>query len=122
MRAGLSMVNSRLLRAIRTRASGLPGDEGQGAPPLLVIEDFSETPWASLTFSGSRHSVDIRLEGGGAAVRKLAGELAEWPDSLCDGLAGHFLAEMGVTEGACVHLDDGRMSLSLRLEALTIEE
>ena len=64
MRAGLSHVSAGLLRAIRARAGGLPaGEGGEGGEPLLVIEDFGETPWASLTFSGLRHSVDINRQG-----------------------------------------------------------
>jgi hypothetical protein len=123
MRAGLSHVSAGLLRAIRARAGGLPaGEGGEGGEPLLVIEDFGETPWASLTFSGLRHSVDIRLEGDRGAVLALAQEMADWDDAACTGLAGHFLADLQTSETGRVERDGGRMSLSLRLDALTIEE
>ena len=75
MRVGLSQVSASLLREIRKWAAGptphvaVPdGDTDADArteAPLLIIEDFGEAPWASLTFSGTRHRVDIRLEGEG---------------------------------------------------------
>ena len=136
MRMRLSAVNARLLRSIRALAGGLPSEtvgetagaasaEGEGVrggQPLLVIEDFTETPWASLTFSGIRHGIDIRLDGDEAEVRRVVAELADWPDSACEGLAGHFLADVQVQENSRVLHEGGRMSLCLRLDALTIAE
>jgi hypothetical protein len=132
MRAGLSQVSASLLREIRKWAAGptpdcdlAEGDAGSGRrteAPLLVIEDFGETPWASLTFSGMRHRVDIRLEGEASALVSLEEGLAGWKAESAPVLAGHFLADLQIMRIGVVELDGARMSLSLRLDALTIEE
>ena len=141
MRVGMSQVSAALLRSIRARAQALPAalapavghglDERNGqAEAALILEDISEEPWASLTFSGIRHSVELRLEGARDAVERLAADLAQWdgvPGAGADselgaGLAGHFLADVKLTILNKVALDGGRTSLCLRLDALTIEE
>ena len=49
-----------------------PVDQLAGPQPALcnglVIENFHSGPWASLTFSGMRHRLDVRLCGGEAHV------------------------------------------------------
>lgn len=138
MRVGMSQVSAALLRNIRARAQALPAvlstaDEGleRSQPDVaLILEEIGETPWASLTFSGIRHCVELRLDGAREAVERLAAELAQWdgpPGSGGEreagaGLAGHFLADVKLTELKKVALDGGRTSLCLRLDALTIEE
>jgi hypothetical protein len=132
MRAALANGSGRLVRALQARlgAGGAgnahrPGPEhahAQGAHPLLVIEDLHEEPWASLTFTGTRHRLDLRLDGGAQAIEQAMGELACLADDVDPLLAGHFLAEVQVTETAREVGEGGRMSLCLRLDALTIKE
>ena len=132
MRVGLSQVSASLLREIRKWAAGptphvaVPdGDTDADArteAPLLIIEDFGEAPWASLTFSGMRHRVDIRLEGEASALAALEEGLAGWEAEAAPVLTGHFLADLQITRTGMVELDGARTSLSLRLDALTIEE
>lgn len=127
MRMQLADAHVRLLRAMRQAIAAdrwfdpWLGD-GSGAGPALVIEDFSSEPWASLTFTGMRHRIDIRLEGRQvdveAAYDRLRALMTE-PDLE---LAGHFLAEIALS---CTHgevRDDGGMAMTLSYEALTIEE
>jgi hypothetical protein len=91
-------------------------------PPILVIEHLQETPWASLTFNGTRHHLELRLDGDAQAVEEAADALATWTDEPDPLPGGHFLAEVQVTETAREVGGYGRMRLCLRLDALTIEE
>lgn len=70
---GLSGAQIWLLRAMRQIVSG--NEESPdwinaivGRGPMLVIEDFLVTPWASLTFRGMRHQLNVRIEGEEAQV------------------------------------------------------
>lgn len=128
MRMILGDVHQSLLRAVRTAIAAdvwlgpwMDAEANAKAPPL-VIEDFSSQPWASLTYSGSRHTLAFRLTGPvmevEAAHDRLVALLTE-PDF---DLKGHFLAEMEVVDvDASIDLD-GCMRMELTVEALTIEE
>ncbi len=136
MRPGLANANGRLVRAMQARlglvdwvksAEALvPGpQECPGTvdvPPLMVIEALMEEPWASLTFSGTRHRLDLRFEGHAQAVEEAMKALSTWTEEAEPLPGGHFLAEVQVTETARELGGNGRMLLGLRLDALTIEE
>lgn len=124
---GLADAHVWLLRALHQMVASekwfqpwLKGAPGGG--PTLIIEDFSEQPWASLTFRGTRHLLDVRLEGKhievDAALKRLE-HLLEEPDVA---IPGHFLAEIAITESKTHVLDAERTAVSLSVEALTIEE
>lgn len=131
MRMPLTDAHIRLLRGVRgviaadpMLASWMAGETG----PALVIEDFASQPWASLTFSGTRHSLSIRLEGPAdlvAAGRARLGVLLHEPDLA---LGGHFLAELTLEDrpddgdGFETGGRQGHARLAIQLEALTIEE
>ena len=81
------------------------------------IEAISSRDWASVTFSGARHEVILRLEGNSAAAAA---------DLFLDGLAerdfslrGHILADLALV--CDERFDDGAL-VRLRVEALTVEE
>jgi hypothetical protein len=95
---------------------------GTGTPPVLVIEDLQEDPWASLTFAGTRHRVELRLNGNVQEIERAISCLTNWPDEAGPLPGGHFLAEVQVTETARELGEGGRMALCLRLDVLTIEE
>lgn len=94
-----------LIRAITTHL-------GDGAS----IAEIESRPWASVTFSGARHALTLRLEGTQAAARAdtfLADlDLAEFT------LRGHILADVALI--AREDHDEGHVRL--RLEALTVED
>lgn len=131
-RLPLNDVHVRLLRGIRAVIAADPllapwmaGEAG----PALVIEDFESRPWASLTFSGMRHSIAIRLEGPADLVAAGRARLASLLDEPDFGLSGHFLAELALDDRPCDNRDasgegglDGHARLAIQLEALTIEE
>lgn len=137
MRAGLASANGRIVRALQARL-GLAGAAADSAatlflqsaetgadplrPPTMVIEELCEEPWASLTFTGTRHRVELRLNGAEQALADAVEALANWSEEADPLPGGHFLAEVQVTETAREVGEGGRMALSLRLDALTIEE
>ncbi len=127
MRKLLTDAHVRLLRAMRGAiAADVWFDPWLGDPtaagPSLVIEDFSSEPWASLTFMGMRHRVDIRLRGPRGEVENAYDRLRSLMTEPDIDLPGQFLAknEMVDARGE-IHADDS-MQMSLRYEALTIEE
>lgn len=130
MRLPLTDVHVRLLRGVRAAiaddamlAPWMAGEAG----PALVIEDFESEPWASLTFSGTRHRLAIRLEGAAALVEAGRARLLALLDDPDIPVPGHFLAEFALQELACGSGEggsapEGHGRLIIQLEALTIEE
>jgi hypothetical protein len=136
MRAGLANANGRIVRALQARLGLAGGTESAAVllydaadiradpfrPPTMVIEELREEPWASLTFTGTRHHVELRLDGHAQALADAIEALAKWSEDADPLPGGHFLAEVQVMETAREVGEGGRMALSLRLDALTIEE
>lgn len=120
MRA-LASVHGRLLSGIGRVIIADPSVTEPGLP-LLTVEDFSAEPWASLTFTGMRHGLQLRLEGPMDAVEGALARLhtlAAAPDLP---LPGHFLADMALGEASGEIRADGSMVLTIDVQALTIEE
>ncbi len=86
-----------IVRAVRAQAGG-----------MTVILSAETTPWASMTLTGARHRIALRLAGAAEAGR-LAAMLPEHDFAL----PGHLVADIGAVaaEGDC-----------LRFDALTLEE
>src|SRR4249919_2039261 len=109
MKLAMSPAAAGLLRA-------LLGRDGVDKNRILLSE-FRSTDWCSLTFTGERHRIDLRIPGPGAAA------IAE---SLTRGLADaefaiphQIVAEIGV-DGAMIEHPDG--AISLTIEPFTIAE
>ncbi len=120
-------LNQRLLRAIRRTldSDSLLGDwlrGGTGARPALVIEEFETRPWASLTFSGARHRLVIRLSGPQLEVEHAYDRLRALLVEPEISLPGHFLADLAIAEVEAEIHEAGGMTMSVTVEALTIEE
>lgn len=109
MKLAMSPAAAGLLRALLSRA-------GVNRNRILLTE-FRSDDWRSLTFTGERHRIDLRIPGPGAArvAEQLAHDLGEAEFSL----AGHIVADIAV-EGAMIEHPDG--AISLTVEALTVEE
>ena len=130
MRALFTDAHARLIRAVREAIAAdlwigrwlLCDPLDPGAGPSLVIEDFASEPWASLTFAGMRHQLDIRLRGTiqdvETAYDRLLAVMVE-PDIM---IPGHFLADVQLVESIAEIRPDGGMDLAIQFEALTIEE
>ena len=107
MRPHADRVQAAILRAV----AGLVAPLGV----RLVIEELRCRDWASLTLSGGRHELDVRLDGPGGAAA-LARLQAEAPD-LDIAIPGHILAELVVEPGAA---DDAGVALTVN--ALVIRD
>lgn len=127
MRNLLTDAHVRLLRAMRGAiAADSWFDPWLGDPvatgPSLVIEEFSSEPWASLTFVGMRHRIDIRLRGVREDVENAYDRLRALMTEPDLNLSGHFLAEIEMVDARGEIRGDDSMEMALRYEALTIEE
>ena len=91
-------------------------------PPLMLVESIGSEPWASATFVGQTHWIELQLEGHGDAVaatcRRLEAELGEAEFDV----AGHIVADVAVEAALPVTAANGITSCNLRLEILTIED
>jgi len=81
------------------------------------VDELTSRSWASVTFSGARHSVAFTLEGEGAADAADA-FVAAMADAEFD-LRGHILADMTL---AGQERSPGGERVQLRIEALTVED
>lgn len=63
----------------------------------VVIEELRARDWASLTLTGTRHELDVRLDGVGAAAALAA--VGERLPSEAFSIAGQILAEAVVEPG-----------------------
>ncbi|MFN7175295.1 MAG: hypothetical protein ACK4MX_00240 [Thermaurantiacus sp.] len=126
MRMIFGDVHQSLLRSVR---NAIAADSWLGkwsvagsSEPALVIEDFNSTPWASLTFTGRRHSIALRLTGPTMEVEAAYDRLVALLTEPAFELKGHFRAEIDVVDvDASIDLDGG-MRMAVTVEALTIAE
>ncbi len=109
MKLAMSPAAAGLLRALLNRV-GIDRNR-------ILLTEFRSTDWHSLTFTGERHRIDLRIPGPGAAdiAELLTRDLAD-AEFL---IPGQVVADIAV-EGAMVEHPDG--AISLTIEALTIEE
>jgi hypothetical protein len=88
------------------------------APARAVIQTSRERPWASITFSGVRHSYEVEVSGpgAGAAVGALVREIGDMEIAL----KRDFVADIVITS----RKTDWKVSppaIRLGIEALTVE-
>ncbi len=107
MRPHCDRAQAAILRAVSAIAAPL------GA--RLVIEELRARDWASLTLTGMRHELDVRLDGAGAAAA-LAALSARLPTEAI-AISGQILAEIVVEPGTAD--DDG---IAMTLCALVIND
>lgn len=106
-RLPMSAAASALLRALAAR-SRAPRDR-------ILLSDVRSVDWQSLTFTGERHEIELRIPGPNSR---------EVVDRMCDRLGdaefsipGVIVADIGVAEGPALALDG---STTVKIEALTI--
>lgn len=109
MKLAMSPAAAGLLRALLQRG-GVDRDR-------ILLSQFRSIDWRSLTFSGERHRIDLRIPGPGAAAvaDMLTRDLAEAEFAI----PGQIVADISV-DGAMIEHPDG--AISLTIEALTIAE
>jgi hypothetical protein len=108
-RIPLSPAAGALLRLLIARA-GIPRDR-------ILLTDSQSVDWRSLTFTGERHHIGLRVAGPAPddAVRRMCAGLDDAEFSI----PGLLVADVGVI-GAPAQAIDG--SIELTIEALTISE
>jgi hypothetical protein len=106
-RVAMSPAASALLRALIARA-GVTRER-------VLLTDAQSIDWRSLTFSGERHLIELRVPGPGSRqiVERMCDELEEAEFSI----PGTVVADIGVA-GAPTRTLDG--SICLTIEALTV--
>jgi hypothetical protein len=114
MRPFSNHVQAALLRAIASEA-GLDADDRE--KPILVVEEIRSVDWASATFVGARHEIDLRFEGTTAAVTAAADRLAlALPDADIP-ICGHIVAEIAVapvnTTKQKVNISAGQLTVNV---------
>lgn len=100
-----------LIRAIRERFVAFPD---------LVFEEIVSRSWASVTFTGARHALVLRLDGAGAdeAASAFLADL----DAAEFRLRGHVLADIALVRQERTTGPAGLPQMRLTLEALTVED
>ena len=108
-RISMSRSASALFRALIARA-GVPRDR-------VLLADVNSIDWQSLTFTGERHQIEVRVTGPSAltAVERMCAGLE---DAEFD-IAGIIVADINVV-GAPGREPDG--SVTVAIEALTVSE
>jgi hypothetical protein len=106
MPAAVNDATTALLRAIRGAFESFAG---------FVLEDIRSRSWASVTFSGARHTLAFRLEGEGAEAA--AERFVEGLEAADFTLRGHILADIALIGE---EREPGRARI--QLEALTVED
>jgi len=113
--------HARLLRLVerlaRSAAATLPSPQ-----PAVAVDSIESVPWASATFSGQRHRLDLSVvDGTGdrtpALLDALAVNLRE-PDMK---IPGHVLVDLSFVEAVTRHVEGG-CAIHISLEALTVED
>lgn len=109
IKMAMSQAASALLRALIAR-SGATRDR-------ILLIDVQSVDWRSLTFTGERHSIDLRVSPphSQAIVERMCSGLEDAEFSI----PGIIVADIGVT-GSPVRSADG--SITISIEALTVAD
>lgn len=110
-------VQAAILRAIAAEAGA---DSSDREKPILIVEDVRSTDWASATFVGARHQIDIRLDGAPEAAAIMADRLTSRLPERDIPICGHIVAEIAAT---LVRIDKQNVNMKsyrLSVNVLTI--
>lgn len=96
IRHPIGHVATRLLREIEALVRIGDNDRQK---PSVIVEEIRSTDWASLTFVGQRHALDLRLEGEADAVAAVLTRIVETLAEHEIPIAGHFVADIRIIPG-----------------------
>ncbi|WP_162888115.1 hypothetical protein [Sphingomonas mesophila] len=105
----MSRAAAALLRALRAR-SGATEDR-------IILISFRSTDWNSLTFSGERHVIELRV--GGPEAKIVTERLTAGLSDAEFAIPGQIVADIALTRGPTAAADG---SLALTIEALTVAD
>ena len=89
--------------------------------PTLTVEDVTVEDWASLTFEGQKHRIELRLDGEQAVVEAAGAVFAAALGDVEFTIPGQIVADIALTSTAMV-TGGGLASRRLRFEVLTIDD
>lgn len=116
MRPAGNHVTAALLRAVAT-CGGLSASDRQ--KPIMVVENIVSTDWASATFVGATHVLDLRFEGRASDIADAFGAF----ESLAEreiAIPGIIVAELVATPGPTQSMADNMIAKTLTVNVLTI--
>jgi hypothetical protein len=105
-------VHAAILRAIAAEA-GTDSDDRE--KPILIIEEIRMTDWASATFVGARHEIDVRLDGEPGAIALALERLTSRLPERDIPISGHIVAEIAATP-----VNTSKQKVNLRTCCLTV--
>lgn len=120
MRALMSDAQSGLLRALFAMVEKTMPDV-RHCPEAMVVEAHQAEPWASITFSGQRHHIALRLGGGRDQQRRLAHILESHVSQMAWSAAGHYLVDAMVSS-LREEADADVPVTRIEIEAVTLDE
>jgi phenylpyruvate tautomerase PptA (4-oxalocrotonate tautomerase family) len=89
---------------------------------ILIIEDVEAIDWASLTFVGQRHVLELRIEGEKDAVAAALARIETGLPELEVSIPGHFVAELRAEARPVADTEIIGLVRSLRVEALVLRD
>lgn len=87
-------IQAAILRAIAAEAGA---DSADREKPIMIVEEIRSMEWASATFVGARHEIDLRIEGDPAAVAMAVSRLVTGLPERDIPVTGHIVAEIAAT-------------------------
>ncbi|KPF79878.1 hypothetical protein IP88_01175 [alpha proteobacterium AAP81b] len=118
MRPASDRLALHLVRAVAAEA----GVALAGEKPVLIVEELTAHDWASATFQGALHRLDLRLEGPADLVAQACDRLQTGLSTRDIPLPGHFVAEIALTLGNLIHNDAVFVYQTLTVNALVIAD
>ncbi len=88
--------------------------------PTMIVENASSTDWASATFVGATHDIELHIVGSGAEVEAAVAAIEARLRDHEFTIAGHIVAEIAVLPRCSIAVADRMISKSLTVNALTI--
>ena len=119
MRPTGNHVHAAVLRAI---ASIVGAESADRQKPVLIVEEVRSEDWASVTFIGATHAIDLRLEGD---AEQVAGPTARLVAQLCDHdipVSGQIVADIAVALSTLIADKNNIVTQSLTVNLLTIRD
>jgi hypothetical protein len=110
-------VHAAILRAIVAEAGT---DESDREKPILVIEEIRSNDWASATFVGACHEIDIRFDGKAAAVAAAVDRLVSGLPERDIPICGHIVAEIAATPTHAQTVNTTEQKVNLSQARLTV--
>ena len=119
MRTQCNHVHAAVLRALAVIAGS---DSADRQKPAMIVEAVRSEDWASVTFVGATHVIELRLEGDAdvvaAACARLIAQIADHDIPV----AGQIVADIAIALSSRATHPDNIVAQSLTVNLLTIKD